>query len=44
MKFVISGEDNPLLKDRRFPFVRTDWPDHSRRNENFGFNHSYPGR
>ena len=28
----------------RFPFVRTDWPGHSLRNENFTFNESYPAR
>ena len=26
----------------RFPFVRTDRPDHSRVNENFTFNQNYP--
>ena len=25
-----------------FPFVRSDWPDHSRHNENFTFNQNYP--
>ena len=39
---VISSEDNPLLG--RFPFVRTDRPDHFRRNENFTFDQSYPAR
>ena len=28
----------------RFPSVRTDWPDHSRRNDNFTFNNNYPTR
>ena len=28
----------------RFPFVRSDWPDHSRRNENFTFNQNCPAR
>ena len=28
----------------RFPFVRTDRPGHSLRNENFTFNQSYPAR
>ena len=27
-----------------FPFVRTDRPGHSRRNENFTFYQSYPAR
>ena len=26
----------------RFPFVRTDWPHHSRRNESLTFNENYP--
>ena len=25
-----------------FPFVRTDWPDYSRRNDNFTLNQTYP--
>ena len=28
----------------RFPFVRTDRPDHSRRNDNFTFNQNSPSR
>ena len=28
----------------RFPFVRTDRPDHSRRNDNFPFNQNSPAR
>ena len=35
-------EFNP--QQRLFSFVRTDWPDHSRRNENFTFNQNYPAR
>ena len=29
---------------RRFSFVRTDRPDHSRCNENFTFNQNHPAR
>ena len=28
----------------RFPFVRTDRPDHSRRSDNFSFNQNSPAR
>ena len=28
----------------RFPPFRTDWPDHSRRNDNFSFNQNSPAR
>ena len=37
--------DFPVIGDLgRFPFVRTDRPDHSRRNENFTSNQNYPTR
>ena len=45
----LRTNDRSFSKDEtwnlgRFPFVRTDRPDHSRRNGNFTFNQDYPTR
>ena len=43
---MFSSENRTLnvLLLGRFPFVRTERPDPSRRNENFTINQSYPTR
>ena len=43
MKEVFDLISTNLLL-RRFPFVRTDQPDHFRHNENSSFNQNYPVR
>ena len=40
----LKGDQEFNPRQRHFSFVRTDWPDHSRRNENFTFNQNYPAR
>ena len=39
----VSAEKK-TVQQGRFPFVRTDRPQHSCRNENFAFNQNYPAR
>ena len=44
---TMFSSENRTLNDLilgRFPFVRTERPDPSRRNENFTINQSYPTR
>ena len=43
-KHGTPGKISTRADCRRFPFVRTDRPDHSRHNENFTFNQNYLAR
>ena len=43
-KHGTPGKISTRADCRRFPFVRSDRPDHSRHNENFTFNQNYLAR
>ena len=41
---LVNASEGKKKGFRALSFVRTDWPDHSCRNENLTFNQNYPVR